>query len=108
MKMYWKNLIDYYTKKMADIAEGAEPESLEGAKKDAYEVIKTRYDTFKTQFPVLKDFIKTQVVKRFDDCVFYIGESADLDSLIVVGRYADGEVSPTLFLLKVGLEEVRQ
>eukprot|EP00478_Filoreta_tenera_P002183 GABV01002241.1.p2 GENE.GABV01002241.1~~GABV01002241.1.p2 ORF type:complete len:189 (-),score=95.44 GABV01002241.1:64-630(-) len=96
MKAYWKKLKEGIEGKI---------KAAEEAKED-WEVEKWKgvYNTFKAEYAKIKEWVKDEIVKNFDEYMFYIGKSMALgDCLLIPARYLEGDSSPTFYYLNAGL-----
>jgi len=60
--------------------------------------------SFKTNYPLLADFVKNEIEKNFEEFEFYIPLDAELGSCIVIpARYVGEAVSPTFYLWTDGI-----
>lgn len=46
-----------------------------------------------------------QIVARFDDCAFFLGEQLDSEAAVVCAYYVDGEDAPRFIYIRDGLKE---
>jgi len=60
-----------------------------------------RVDAFKKS---AQEFVK-QVIGGFDDYVFYVGETQNLEGMIILAKYDETGVKPTFYFWKDGLKE---
>jgi len=94
-------------KKAAAEAESAAEAKLSKADKAAYAAAVKRLESFKKNFPLLSNFIKSEIEPFFEEFDFYIpGGGAELGKCIIIpARFVGEAVTPTFYYWVDGLIE---
>jgi len=123
-KAYWKKLIDKLNRVKWDAlgfpSDYVPSEDKTEAKKketDAaaelgkfdrppYEASLAKIDNFRKNFEGLQKFVLNDIVGNFEQCEFYLPESAELgESMIIPARYIGESTSPVFYLFMDGIKE---
>jgi len=119
---YWKKLKEFIDKKRyaalgydddykppakkadATAADAKAMAGLDKAGKAELSVWDKKLESFKTNYPLLADFVKTEIEKNFEEFEFYMPQDAELGACIVIpARYVGEALSPTFYLWADGI-----
>jgi len=71
--------------------------------------MKEKFASFKANFEALQKFVKDEIVDKFDECEFYMGEDVTLgQGMIVAARYVGEATAPIFYIFKDGIREKKE